>query len=103
MPTVPTAAELADIAAAELALRRTALRERFTVPGRKTVIAAISANGRWGYEKEGGAWVIIDKTGRCGLHFAASLSDARYRTFLIDHPLHDHPRPEPRPVRYEIV
>lgn len=97
----PTAAEIAE---AELAHGITALRERiyYNPEGVRSLRAAVSANGRWGYEREGRSWVVIDKTEREGLHFAASLQHARQITFDLDHPIHTVPR-EPRPMRFTIV
>lgn len=92
----------AAVIATELRERATVLRERFTTPHSKVVIAALSANGRWGYEKEGRNWTVIDKTGREPMIFESSLIAARRRTFDLDHPVHTV-APEPRPARFTIV
>jgi hypothetical protein len=99
MSTTLTVTELAEIAAAELAAGRTAI---FTpAPGD---VFAISANGHWDYEVYGDAsWAIWDRRANELFGFAHSPDDARRQTFEADHPLHDHPRPEPRPVRYEVI
>jgi hypothetical protein len=99
----------AEITAAELAAGMTALRERFTLPNGRTVIAALSANNRWGYEKESGQWTVIERLAARGghgdrptLHFARSLKAARQLTFELDHPLHAVPR-EPKPARWSVA
>lgn len=90
------------------AVTRTEMSERATVLWDKiksphgSVVAAISANRRWGYEKEGRRWVIIDKSGRESLHFESSLLAARRLTFELDHPVHTVAR-EPRPATYTVV
>jgi hypothetical protein len=94
-----------DLTTRELAHRATLLSERIFAPGvhnSRVVVAALSANGRWGYEKEGRRWVIIDKTGRESLNFETSLTAARRLTFEIDHPIHTVAR-QPRPATYTVV
>lgn len=91
----------ARITELELAASMTVLGERIRPAGGGAVIAATSANGRWGYEKEGHRWVVIDKTEREPLHFAGNLAAARWITFEIDHPVHTV-APEPRPTRWTI-
>jgi hypothetical protein len=93
--------DAARITELELAAGKTALAERIRPPGGGLVIAATSANGRWGYEREGRAWVILDRTARLGLMFDSGLDAARRRTFEIDHPLHTV-EPEPRLVRWSF-
>jgi hypothetical protein len=92
----------ARITELELAAGMTALGQRINAPYGNGMIGALSANGRWGYEKEGRHWVVIDKTEREPLIFESSLTAARRRTFEIDHPVHTVAR-EPRPMRFTIV
>lgn len=90
------------ILALELLSGTTVLSERIRSGAGGEIIAAISANGRWGYEKEGRRWVIIDKTrGDALLAYEASLLAARRLTFETDHPVHTVPR-EPKPVRWSF-
>ena len=95
-------ADPARIVKLELTFGKTALRERIRTPGGGLVIAAVSANGRWAYEREGRAWVVIDKTEALAPFFESGLEPARRRTFDIDHPLHTVPR-EPRPSSWSVV
>lgn len=114
MPTPDPAAFLAEfrarpenreyfaaVANVEMREHVTVLRERIK-SGHGSVIAALSANGRWGYEKEGRRWVIIDKTLREAPQFETSLIAARRLTFELDHPVHTVAR-EPRPATYSVV
>lgn len=100
MAEIKITANAAEIAAAEMDAGMTALRERIRSP-HGAIVAAISANGRWGYEKEGGNWVAIDKAGQAPLHFDTSLAAARRHTFDLDYPVHTV-APEPRPVRWSF-
>lgn len=94
-----TAAELAEISAAELAAGLTAIQP--PAPGDRF---AVSANGHWDYEQRSATrWAIWDRRADRLLTYTDAPTRARRVTFHIDHPLHDHPRPEPRPVRYKIV
>lgn len=92
----------ARITELELAAEMTVLGQRINAPYGNGMVGALSANGRWGYEKEGRNWVVIDKSEREPLHFAASLRHARQITFDIDHPVYSVPR-EPRPMRFTVV
>lgn len=92
----------ARITELELAAEMTVLGQRINAPYGSGMVGALSANGRWGYEKEGRSWVVIDKTEREPLHFAASLKHARQITFDVDHPVHTV-APEPRPMRFTVV
>lgn len=92
----------ARITELELAAEMTVLGQRINAPYGNGMVGALSANGRWGYEKEGRHWVVIDKTECEPLHFGASLKHARQITFEIDHPVHTVAR-EPRPMRFTVV
>ena len=94
-----TAAELAEIAAAELAAGMTAITP--PPPGQTW---AISANGRWDYEKITGRpiWMIWDRHRDALGGYAPDVNDARRRTFELDHPVHTVAR-EPRPATYTVV
>jgi hypothetical protein len=92
----------AAVVMTEMRERMTALRERIRAPHANTIIGALSANGRWGYEKEGRIWVAVDKTGREGLRFGTSLRHIRQVTFEVDHPVHTVAR-EPRPMTFTVV
>lgn len=96
------AADRARITELELNAEMTALKERIRAPYGNGVIAALSANGRWGYEKEGRYWVVIDKTECEPLRYGSSLKRARQITFEIDHPVHTVPT-EPRPMRFTVA
>jgi hypothetical protein len=98
-PVTPTAEQLAEIAAAELVAGRTAI-----LTPQSGQDWAISANGRWDYEQMSPRrWLIWNRKANTSGGIARTLDAARRDTFEADHPLHDHPRPEPRPVRYEVV
>jgi hypothetical protein len=93
----PTPAELAEIAAAELAAGMTAI-----VPPPPGQLWAVSANGHWDYEPSGRTgWVAWDRRRDKLAALARDVNDARRQTFELDHPLHTVPR-EPRPSRYSV-
>lgn len=100
MSTVPTPAELAAIAAAELAAGRTAI-----ITPRPGEQHAVSANGRWDYERIPGRpiWMVWDREADKLFEYASSADEGRRLTFEADHPLFDHPRREPRPATYSVV
>lgn len=103
MPTTfPSRAEYdAAVARVELREEQTVLADQIT--NGRSVIAAVSANGRWGYEKEGRRWVVFEKTRDDALFaYETSLTAARRRTFEQDHPVHTAPR-QPRPATYTVV
>jgi hypothetical protein len=94
-----------ELAAAEFAAEMTALSRRITAPNSRRVVAAISTDGRWGYEKEGRLWVAFQRANN-GVgstpHYAGSLDRARHLTFDADHPVHG-PAREPRPMRFSVM
>lgn len=98
-PNVLSAVQLAEITSAELAAGLTAI-----VPPKPGETWAVSANGHWDYEERSPrVWAIWDRRAGRLLTYAETPNHARRLTFHIDHPLHDHPRPEPRAARYTIA
>lgn len=99
----------AELAAAELAAGMTALAERITASNvagtKRSVVAAISANLRWGYEKEGRFWVAFERANN-GVgsrpHYFGSLKAAREGTFDLDYPMHG-PAPKPRRMSFSLA
>lgn len=95
-----------EIQEAEMAARMTALSERvyFNPEGVRSLRAAISADGRWGYEREGRNWTAFARPGQrpAPILFAGSLTELRRMTFDHDHPMHG-PEPEPKPVRFSLA
>lgn len=94
----------AELAAAEFAAGMTALSRRITPPGggSRMTIAAISADGRWAYEKEGRYWIAFLRADGGQRHYETSLNAARTHTFETDYPMHG-PAREPRPMRFTVV
>jgi len=96
-----------ELAAAEFAAEMTALDSRIYDEwiGQRSLIAAVSADGKWGYEKDGRYWVAFERAdmgeGAVPI-FGTSLKHARQLTFDVDHPVHG-PEREPRPMRFTVL
>lgn len=98
MTAALTTAQLAEISSAELGAGLTAIQP--PAPGDRF---AVSANGHWDYEERSPrVWAIWDRRADKLLTYAETPNHARRLTFHIDHPLHDHPKPAPRPVHYTV-
>lgn len=96
--TAPSANQLAEITEAELAGGLTAIQP--PAPGDRF---AVSANSHWDYEQRSATrWAIWDRRADKLFGYDDSPNAARRQTFEQDHPLHDHPRPEPGPVHYTV-